>query len=101
MNGFAELVQPRSPCVVPHTAPIGLFLEANDVGNRRPLTARGFECSQLSEPAGSGTDNSNTLSHFVYPGCCGRATVCTDGTPRSGARRVDDKHVVFACTEVR
>src|SRR4030042_711167 len=47
MYRLAVLVEAGAPGVVPQTAPIALLLEADDVGDRRPLALRPPEWPQL------------------------------------------------------
>jgi hypothetical protein len=61
------LVEAGAPGVVPQAAPVGLLLEAHDLGDLGALALRRRECPELGEARRAGPDDGDALlgcSHF-------------------------------------
>ena len=68
MHRVAMLVEAGAPGVVPQAAPVGLLLEAHDLGDVRALVGRRLEGAKLRKAGRSGTNDGNTLVHSNPPG---------------------------------
>src|SRR5690606_13230419 len=63
MNRLAVFVQAGAPGVVPQPAPVGLLLEADDLGNLGPLDPGRLERAQLRKARWPRPDDRNPLLH--------------------------------------
>ncbi len=74
VHGLAVAVRAGAPVVVPLAAPVVLLLVADDLGDLGPCALGGLERTQCGDPAGSGSDDGNTLSRHRFPS--GRRAAC-------------------------